>query len=745
MEQSVNVCSPLTRSYSLYTSTRLSRASNPHDGRPHKRSLSADRASCDDKLQILRRGQPNTIKNGLLKGEQQKLKKLRKSFERPDISGPIPITVQPVSEEAGNVKVKEYFSKEAMLKAASNRMLDASLSNVILPPPNQFADETHSAEYDSDESEAGFSTISGGTVIHVPVVSSSSLKSNASSKSSRSPASNVVSASQYNLHSSNSTDSLLSASSIDSVESTVSSLQRCLSTDSGQGSLLDCTAGTVKSHPEQKESLDVAFIETDSSIQRCPNISLSTGQIANYSANGSFQNMVKKSNSANQLTPVSSRSVVRSQSMYVQTSRRHNIKPNILISADTHKILARAGYLASTPDTNNAQDYKLPVKTPPKSNISDYSFRNGSQLLDCFVQAQDVSSCEADKTSGPAGDENSQVVIKRAQVMIPKHDSIADIQVNQAGKVAENVRQFMDSGSVEVTERHRSPFRFPNSTSRRGVSPIRIPTIFARNDKHAAQLRELALLAKEKSEALKRLQSLSRETVKICRPVGVQQMSVNSVEEPQMASSSCSAGAPVLEKSVSSDSGSSSKSPVTIGLLPVKENNDIAHTENIFKLPDNEISFPDKKVAPRPINKQPLNAVKDIVNDAKSVTFGGTNVDLSSSLIATINEVCTPKSKNLVRSPLAERGNCEADGTTLVTSNLQLRTANGMTPHRIIKFCQLTPKDRRGSPGKPVKRLGSPGSPYRGSAKRNSHSPHKAPSSVLQSVQSHPQTALEEI
>ncbi|XP_041351525.1 uncharacterized protein LOC121370398 [Gigantopelta aegis] len=771
-DQTANSCYPLTRSYSLYANTRSSRADIPRGRKPHKRSLSADGSSSSENMQILRRGQPNTIKNGLLKGEQQQLKKLRKSFERPEISAPIPIIVPPVSEEAGNLKVFE--SKEAMLKAASNRTLNGSLTNVILPPPNQFADEAQAMEYDSDESEAGFSTISGGTVIHVPILSSSSLKSNASSKSSGSSVSNMISASQQNLpsalHSSNSTDSLLSSSSIDSVESNRSNLQRCLSSDSGQGSLLDYTAGVVQADSDQKESLDVAFIETDSiivdrSIQRGPNISLSSGQIASHNPNRSLQNTVKKSNSANQLAPAPSYNVARSQSMYMQTSRRHNIKPNILISADTHKILARAGYLANTPDADSAQDYKLPVKTPPKSSIADYS-KNCSQLSEVSVMSTSISSCAANRTCHldkepetnntkkdllhntlqQAGtDQNCRVVIKRAQMLIPKHDSIANIQVNQAGKVAGNVRQFMDSTSVDVAERHRSPFRFPNSTSRRGVSPIRIPTIFARNDKHAAQLRELALLAKEKSEALKRLQSLSRDPTSASKPVDTQQISVNcTAEDPQMASSTCSEGAPsLLEECVGS---SSSISSLTANLSSVKEKPGSGQkVESVFKQPGIDVCVSIEKRAAANDNKNQASVIMSSINDSKNVTFGGVNVDLSSSLIATIHDVCTPKGKKLVRSPLADRGNCDGDTATPITDTIQLRMANGMTPRQIMKFCQLTPRDKHRSPGKPVKRLGSPGSPCRGSLKRKSHSPHKGTSSVLCSVPSHLQTSIEEM
>ena len=89
--------------------------------------------------------------------------------------------------------------------------------------------------------------------------------------------------------------------------------------------------------------------------------------------------------------------------------------------------------------------------------------------------------------------------IKGAEVNLPLHTSIIDLQEANAGKVAAGIQQFdqngegidMDKETEEIKARHNEPHRFPNSTLRR-PSPVRIPTIFAKKDKDAQQLREMA-------------------------------------------------------------------------------------------------------------------------------------------------------------------------------------------------------------------------------------------------------------
>jgi hypothetical protein len=80
--------------------------------------------------------------------------------------------------------------------------------------------------------------------------------------------------------------------------------------------------------------------------------------------------------------------------------------------------------------------------------------------------------------------------------------------LNRVGaSVSEEIDQEdIDKAKEEIAERRASPLRFPNSVSRRraGVSPVRIPTIFAKADKEASKYREMAKVAIRMSPGVKK-------------------------------------------------------------------------------------------------------------------------------------------------------------------------------------------------------------------------------------------------
>ncbi|XP_046564918.1 uncharacterized protein LOC124273688 [Haliotis rubra] len=599
---------------------------------------------------------------------------------------------------------------------------NSSLMNVVLPPPDGFNDTLQQTGYDSDESEAGFSTISGDTVIYIPKQSSSStsLQSNKSQGSHRGQGRMSAQTSRESvkkgLQTSNSSDSLLSSASEMSVESNTSKLERCLSTDSGKGSLFDETL-TQPPAQEPKDSLDVAFVADESMLldttvlkkSECIDSSI----VKPYDSSQPHQPIVKKSHSAQQLALPPRTGVVRSQSMYShQEARKHNIKPNLLISAETHKILSRAGYFPDKAPQQSGKDFRLPVKSPPRSHSFNMSRRNttlGDQsMFDeshlCSKSIHDIqdvsqrSSCETPKRhnvsdtshrlhscdlSGIGNNgslqqgtqkmdlvqEKNQMLpqIKRADMSLPKHESVTQMQVSNVGKVAENVKQFTDVVEKQFLSVPRS------APKQRGMSPVRIPTIFAKNNDMSARYRDIAQAAIERG----RLASDDR---------------LSNISDV------------ISQSSVTNDSLSS------ISTLTDSE------TEDMFK-------------HPAPVTMD--TAVKsDVSTDIRSkISFEGQQVDLSCSLLDTINDVCTPKvqrkSGTSSRSPLKDCGNnmggLSPTKPMEITDHVLLRTASGMTPRQILRFSQPSH-----STSKSTKRLSSPGQTL-----KNSRSPNKQSSTSL--------------
>ncbi|KAK7477456.1 hypothetical protein BaRGS_00031280 [Batillaria attramentaria] len=724
--------------------------------KPVRRSHSTDGS--------LRRGQPNTLGNGLLEGKTDKLTKLRRSLDKSDIGYPIPVIVPTLPDRvSANVdqtsckgrvgdrggtsdntakhedKAKSLHKSPVESVANYSReesVLESSLLNVVLPPPTGFNDQTMmetGSEGGSDaESDAGFSTISGGTVIHnPPTIKSSTLHSlradfNAGPRSMANYGSSVsVNMPHPPLQPSTSVDSLLSSASELSVVSSSNSsrpLERSFSVDSGKGSLVEGvdTKAATKKRREGRQ-LNTTFTKTSpSEVSK-----VGRSEIEDYKPVNTSNGRSIKSVSAEDLKSrvKGERPTARSNSMYVASSGRHaNVIPNLQICAETHKLLARAGFLEDSDLPPSVKDISLPARSPKKSRGQSFHLSRSDQKGSSFRSERSVISRESSsredvrekehrRTEVPEGNKKvkgtveavSQVLepmkeelaeametrpqaekpnqvhhqsgtshqptlsLKRAEMRMQKHESVAQIKESNAGHVAANVQQINSSLEHSGLDQSDASLHFPTCTTRkRGVSPIRIPTIFATTDKKADYYRSLA------QKACRRLED---------------------------------------QKTANINTNRTDQSAARQG--------DKKH----LQVPGTDKQF--------------------IFTDGES--------DLSSSLLETIDDVVTPRSQKhctlTSRSPLQEATNTKPVTAHRAADNEgklhQLRTAKGLTPHQVLRYGPVTGGSKR-SPGKQVKRLQSPRSP------RGRHSPHKYARSPEKSshealhLTSHPNQSLEQ-
>ncbi|KAK6183370.1 hypothetical protein SNE40_010868 [Patella caerulea] len=734
--------------------------------KPSRRSLSADHAMLN-KLQNLKRGAPNTITNGLLKGKPCDLKKLRRSFDKSDIGNPIPLVVPTVSENAMTCQQameaqNRRNANSASMKSLSGTSIGSSVSQTSTNSQQKITAPSQSDKaYDLDESDTGFSTISGNTVIFVPKGGKPMLVPHQPQ---------TIHAKHKKIQSSNSTDSLISSVSESSEASSHHvKMERSVSTDSGKGSLLDDTMLTT-AHP--KSSLDTAFIEESMLVDSSMNHTRVDLDESDVSKRPTGQNMTPmKSISSYDLTNAAPKcQVVRSQSMYCTSFNRPapNIKPNLQISKETHKLLARAGFMSEGKVARSTEDIQVPVKSPTKSFCRDQSSRcsiNMGSLVDMKSELENdemeqsrshgLSDLAEEKMELESSEETDVVtecpsaIIKRANTSLPKHDSILNIQQSNCGKVAENVKNLEQS--VDSKDKFVSPYRFPNSTTRkRGMSPIRIPTIFAKTDEKAAKFREIALLAKERG-------ALSRGVAKVPISTNLLKSSSTTTDnnsdfefvKPAQRPSTHHTDRTKSDCSGATNSASETNSSVSISTLSTDSYSDFSTISPMSESGESS----DEVFSPKMESTQSNNdQLEESSGDATIKTsFKGQQIELSCSLMETINEVCTPQ-----RSALKDCGNVVAkEQNHSKMSELKLpkldeeigdyvvlRTAGGLTPRQILRFSQ-TPKSKCISPNKPVKRLVSPGSPRRHTAcQTNKSSPSRKSDGkpVLSSIPQHLQT-----
>lgn len=709
----------------------------------------------------LRRGKPNSIKAGLLQGEQKRVSKLRRSFglDKSDISDPIPVMVPPLpqcldAKSVGNEQKADMKDNSVKLRSdISISKINGNLSEVDNSEDKnssavdntqnvaksedgtEKSKQTSETAYDSDVSEARSSTISGDTVKIDPINSNSPVSESTSGEESSKPTdivqnqTNDDSNKKYpKMQTVDSTDSLLSGQLETSPSS--KSMSRSISTDSGKGSMFDESGVVDNCEPGKQQSTGNIGTEEDEMETEA--------SILEDNAN---ETKMKKCNSVHSVKDSLTANVSRSHSMYCNTSLIKK-QPNLQISAETHKLLSRAGYLSN----KNAQA------------ASD----------DDFV------------VMGPG-----ILKIKQAETIKPRRESIIQLQTAHKGRVKHSIKQFnqgINKQDTEVTERHMSPYRFANSVSRKvGNASLKVPDILNNTPCEVSEMHEVIninRLGKGQAKVpisthlLKPTEDETVDSDKNEKGTGVgRKISLNRRPSIYYASSEGSKNkvlnktqvkmldvtlanvqeeSVIIEEEPCAEKSSIDQEPMDVTETTDKDAQQIQDTnkEN-GQCSNTEV-----------VNTEKMEKEKD---DEHQVAFD--KVELNESLIDTINSVCTPKldkiakyvDEKFVKSPLRETNTSFQESTqtppklpprvpiikqpiltTPLTDRVCLRTAGGMTPRQVIKNCN-SPR----SPMKPVKRLKSPGSPHRGS--RLHSSPGHKKSTQLSSIPQHLQQEMEGI
>ncbi|XP_052769615.1 uncharacterized protein LOC128209571 isoform X2 [Mya arenaria] len=454
--------------------------------RNHGRSFSVD-STLEGSMRkgSLKRGQPNSLKAGLLQGDQSEVHKLRRSFgfDRSDIGFPMSDSVANTSDDGQYVQLDcslDYLTEKnpadmtvADLSMCKDDFDDSpgSVSRIksttsLVSTKSEMNEGGKDAGYVcDDESEACSKTGSGMyKLFHKNKQESEPMDVDS------------VNGDIFKLHDDmpkslaqqkqESKDSLLSEAS-----SSLSPLQnfkeremtRSVSADSGQGSICDETridsvdatpesitsgkltekerVGIETMHEFEKSASDALMSVADETCRMSDN----EGDIPVFDESQNDQTwneslkpglVQKKSLSTQHLDrefePTPTR-VSRSKSLLEASlmQKKANVKPNLQISAETHKLLARAGYIKEhkVETKSDFDDFAVPGKFP-------------------FIQ--------------------------QAEALNPRRESIIQLQKNKAGFVRQNIRQFdrISEDKKEVDDRHASPLRFANSTSRKMKPPM---------------------------------------------------------------------------------------------------------------------------------------------------------------------------------------------------------------------------------------------------------------------------------
>ncbi|XP_052105522.1 uncharacterized protein LOC127738356 [Mytilus californianus] len=548
----------------------------------------------------LRRGQPNSVKTGLLHGEKENVKKLRRSFglDKSEIGEPVALLIPdlPQIQNAKDIRSNGECLEKEESKQMDKNECEGSVRIESTCDSTGMLDKKH---MDSKTSEQPVNCDSNRHVTNtVNEEVNTQIKSDELVSISLKP----------KIQNSTSTDSLLVGQEDTFNKLEKKTIARTLSTDSGKGSMFDVS------------EVGDAIGTTSPSSQKI--------------AIEGMKNTIKHNSEQDLKKPLRA-FVSRSQSLCEQPKKAiPNITPNLQISMETHKLLSRAGYLASK--TTMSEDVMVMGPPAPK--------------------------------------------IKQAETVIPKHESIMELQTQQRGRVASTARQF-DCDHRDVAERHTSPYRFPNSTSRkRGVSPIRIPTIFAKSDEEAAKMKDVVTVTQKSGKGQAKLPIstlLLKPTEDIAAPS-------NSVSVPN--------GAKLKRKPsiyYTADHSRLNESSMLLEKVVEDESMDI----DVFE-PEVES---DKE------NKDSHSSESFQTNDICTGILGNEKIEHKDGMIESENLTPSNPSKvPTIKMPLA----------TPLAEMVVLRTASGMTPRHVIK------KTR--SPIKPVKRLRSPGSPCRNSPRKHS-------------------------
>jgi hypothetical protein len=412
-----------------------SAVNNTTSTKPHKRAFSADASFGKN----LRRGQPNTPRNGLPTVTPNK-------YRHPPIPCDLlsPLSGLEKSEDASEV---DFDDQDTVIECASQSAVsNENVSAVKVvdciteggdPKPTDISNKNSKlcgVQYSAESVDKTLteSLVNGSEHMDTDGNTDRSLKESTSSSS---------------------VDSAVSTSSCDSTESTVS-VRSVESVDSG----CDFDDTIVMDTADNSEQ-DVEKITETVKQEQKPRL---------------------KSRAKDLLEKVESFRNKKATDQFRKragVARRPSIKePKFQIVSETHKLLSHAGMVQNLPPVtdDDAASVEMIVMHPasPKMHLSP---------------ARSVRESSGDQLSGR--EDNTKIL----------HGSVLDLRA--AGKVTQNRERFSNVSAEkrELMERHISPLRFTHSNiKKRGLSPVRIPTIFAKNEKQAAHFREIARRVKEK-------------------------------------------------------------------------------------------------------------------------------------------------------------------------------------------------------------------------------------------------------
>ena len=638
----------------------------------HNRSNSLeDTLNGSGRKSSLRRGQPNSLKAGLLQGDEKEVQKLRRSFglDKSDISLPVPINMQHMIDEGQYVHLDNSFND--YLDTHDQEPLAETIAATHDVKKLEQNTDDKSVGFTKEQTDLQESLEDGNSPENVAAKSDESGKADIE----LTEASCVELGDQKTLaqQKQESKDSLLSQTS--SIISPVTYIKeremtRSISADSGKGSMceepMDITDAAIESLTnsvfDQKES--TSQTQETSSVDLCATSDNTNFETSNLTKNGSHS---KKSASTQDLvreveTPTPTR-VSRSKSLLEGGFRKNKIKPNLQISAETHKLLARAGYISE----------KKAEK--PNEEFEDFA-------VPCNLKFP---------------------VIKQAETVNPRRESIIALQKNNAGHVKNNILQFNKICETKTAEdKFTSPLRFSNSTTRRkGISPLRI----VKKDCSTESFKQVINASLDTSFGTAKV-PISTQMIKPSDPTTLktQEENMNSTGLKRKPSIYY-AGKDSVSKLRNLKAGI--ESPNTTIMEEDESKSSITEDEN-----------------PQIFDTETLNETVFISDDEeKKRLFDGKSIEHNRSLQETIINVCTPRSEKLKQAlEKADCGNKEnkektAQGkslhkmpeikpsiltTPLTLEKISLRTASNKTPLEVFK----TSKSPR-SPVKPLKRLGS--------------------------------------
>ncbi|XP_033733741.1 uncharacterized protein LOC117322904 isoform X2 [Pecten maximus] len=614
-------------------------------------SISSKSAHQLQRRGTLRRGRPNSLKAGLLQGEKDNVMKLRRSFGLDKSEIGEPVPLY-IPDTSGYVNMIQLGDSSGGSQSDPDKEENSmDISELI------------------SEQKSCTSISSEGTgndnIDKIPVSDSKSPGSdNSSAEDSHTKGSKI--------NSRESMDSLLSGqtdSSPLSPKNEKKNFPRSISTDSGKGSMLE-EMGVLENTDNFKNRTNIVVENNKNGENKmnCSEPAVNSALVSKDDIKTTDKKLKRFVSTLDMKTMTAS--VSRSHSLHVSSvsKKNQNHTPNLQISSETHNLLLRAGYLGNKQKDTSKED--IQVMGPPQN------------------------------------------IIKHAEAAIPKHESIMELQTNMTGKVKTCVKSL----ETDVVDRHASPYRFANSVSRkRGCSPVRIPTIFTKNEKEVAMVKDIVHVNPKLGKGQARL-PISTHLLKPTESSTQQQRPASGVSSQLSRKPSIyytkDQDRPHIKSSVKN------VPDITEESMDISDDTAVKNKENSSS--DNESDHTPKS----------QGTSRDSKDDICTPLGEKTELSNSFDLDATPTNATLSKVPG-IKLPILP-GN--------LSQRVFLRTSGGHTPRHINRNMSKSPR----SPVKPVKRLGSPGSPCRNTPRRHT-SPGRQNRVRLTSIPHHLQGDMDSV